>query len=210
MDALASESSVLRDRIVAAETEESDINREVAKAETDVQAVRARATRDEQRLLSGQGAAKELESLQHELVSLAKRQADLEDVELEVMQRLEDVQSALAALRTLRAEVEAKRTDAVARRDTALADLDADAASTRAEREAMAPGLPSDLLALYERLRESNGGVGAALLRHRRCEGCHLELNNVEINQIRVMPSAEVVRCEECGRILVRTAESGL
>ena len=74
----------------------------------------------------------------------------------------------------------------------------------------MAPGLPSDLLALYERLRESSGGVGAALLRHRRCEGCHLELNTVEINTIRSLSSDEVVRCDECGRILVRTAESGL
>ena len=72
------------------------------------------------------------------------------------------------------------------------------------------PQVPEDLLALYEKLRAANGGVGAAALRQRRCEGCRLELNTTEINRIRAAAADEVVRCEECGRILVRTADSGL
>jgi uncharacterized protein len=47
-------------------------------------------------------------------------------------------------------------------------------------------------------------------LRQRRCGGCQLELNNVDMSRIKAAPEDEVLRCEECRRILVRTAESGL
>ena len=80
--------------IVGAETEESDLARELTKAEGDVDQVRARAERDQKRLDSGQvSSPKELESLQHEIATLARRQADLEDVVLEIMERLESSQS---------------------------------------------------------------------------------------------------------------------
>ena len=69
---------------------------------------------------------------------------------------------------------------------------------------------PADLINLYERLRVQHGGVGAAALRRGRCEGCHLSLNTVDLNAIRAAAADEVLRCEECRRILVRTDESGL
>ena len=66
-------------------------------------------------------------------------------------------------------------------------------------------GLDAGLVALYERLRGQLGGSGAAALRGSRCEGCRLELNPLDLEQIRARPVDAVVRCEECGRILVRT-----
>ena len=65
-------------------------------------------------------------------------------------------------------------------------------------------------MALYERLREQKGGVGAALLRARQCGGCQLTLDASEIARIKAAPVDEVLRCEECQRILVRTEESGV
>jgi hypothetical protein len=70
--------------------------------------------------------------------------------------------------------------------------------------------LPEDLLSLYEKLRVSSGGIGAAALHRGRCEGCHLQLNTTELNQLRDAPPDDVARCEECRRILIRTDESGL
>ena len=69
--------------------------------------------------------------------------------------------------------------------------------------------MPDDLLALYEKLRAQHG-IGAAALRARRCEGCRLEINAADLRDIAGRPADEVVRCPECSRILVRTAESGL
>ena len=72
------------------------------------------------------------------------------------------------------------------------------------------PEVGAELLALYDKIRASVGGTGASELRQRRCGGCRLELNQVDLSRIKAAPADEVIRCEECRRILVRTAESGL
>jgi uncharacterized protein len=203
--------SELADNLVAAETEQSDISRELSKAEGDVDQVRARAVRDQQRLDAGQvGSPKELEGLQHEIATLSRRQSDLEDVVLEIMERLESVQSRHAGLSTQRAEAEAKATELTASRDTTIAEIDAEVGALQAQRDTQAAGLDAELMALYEKIRGQQAGIGAAELKQRRCTGCRLELNNVEIARLRSADDDEVLRCEECRRILVRTAESGL
>jgi hypothetical protein len=97
-----------------------------------------------------------------------------------------------------------------ASRDTTTGEIDAETENLQAQRATQAGSLAEDLVALYEKIREQQGGVGAAELRQRRCGGCRLELNNVEINELRDADPDEVMRCDECRRILVRTAESGL
>ncbi|MBF6048268.1 hypothetical protein GO001_24145 [Streptomyces sp. NRRL B-1677] len=200
-----------RDLLVAAQTEESDTAREQTKAEQDVDQVRQRAARDQQRLDTGVGmSAKDLENLQREIASLAKRQGDLEDVVLEVMERRESAQERVTELTGRVSSVQAKVDDAVARRDAAVAGIDAEDASVTKEREIVAASVPADLLKLYDRLREKQGGIGAARLNQRRCEGCRLELDITELNEVRAAAPDQVVRCENCSRILVRTTESGL
>lgn len=196
--------------LVRARTELGDIQREVAKAEADVQLVRDRAARDQARLDSGQGSAKDLTAIQHELQSLARRQAELEEVELEVMQRAEDAESAVSQLEQQQQAVAAELEAARAARDEALARLETEERTVSGPRADVVAGVGEDLVALYERIRAQSGGLAAAPLRQRRCGGCQLELNNVDINRIKAAPDDEVLRCEECGRILVRTAESGL
>ncbi len=197
--------------IVLVETEDSDLGREQSKLEGDIDQVRTRMQRDQQRLDAGQvGSPRELENLQHEIGSLKKRQSDLEDDELEIMEKRELVQTRLAELRAEKAQVAAALADAEQRRDAAFAEIGAESEKTTAQRAETATGLPDDLVALYEKVRSSSGGVGAAALHQGRCEGCHLQLNTTDINRIREADEDEVLRCEECRRILVRTATSGL
>ncbi len=173
--------------------------------------VRQRAARDQKRLDSGAVTSpKDLENLQSEIASLARRQGALEDVVLEIMERRESAQARAAELTGQVAAVEAKTVDATARRDAATEGLDAEIATATKEREVVAGSIPADLLKLYEKLRTQQGGVGAARLYQRRCEGCRLELNITEINEVKTAKPDEVVRCENCRRILVRTPESGL
>ncbi|MER5882507.1 C4-type zinc ribbon domain-containing protein [Streptomyces sp. NPDC001941] len=211
IESLNKDLTQLRDLLVAAQTEESDCAREQTKAEQDVDQVRQRAARDQQRLDSGAVTSpKDLENLQKEIVSLAKRQGDLEDVVLEVMERRESATERVAELTGRTDAVQAKADDATARRDTAEAQLDAESASVSKERAVVAGSVPADLLKLYEKLRGQQGGVGAARLYQRRCEGCHIELNITEVNEVRAAAADAVLRCENCRRILVRTSESGL
>lgn len=195
---------------VRMQTAHDDVQRELRKSEADVQQVRDRAARDEARLGSGTGTAKDLQALQHELESLARRQRELEDVELEVMERAEAIESDLAELQSGRERVAAQLAELEAARDAALARLDEEAAQISAPRVSVSAELGPDLLALYEKIRASSGGLAAAALRQRRCGGCQLELNAVDLGRIRSAAEDEVLRCEECRRILVRTPESGV
>ncbi|WP_179120228.1 zinc ribbon domain-containing protein [Streptomyces tsukubensis] len=211
IESLNKDVTQLRDLLVASTTEEGDTAREQTKAEQDVDQVRQRASRDQQRLDSGAVTSpRDLENLQREITSLAKRQGDLEDVVLEVMERREAAQERAAELTGRVTSVEAKIADATARRDAAFAEIDADAGTVKKEREVVAGSVPADLLKLYEKLREQNGGVGAARLYQRRCEGCQLELNITEVNDVKSAGRDAVLRCENCRRILVRTSESGI
>ena len=206
---LEAAAKAIDDDITRAAVEVSDLEAEQRKADADVDLVRQRSEKDRV-LLDTINDAKQLSNLQHELESLARRQAELEDVELEVMERLEAAQKSHAALLVQRETLAAELADARTARDNALADLADEEQIACAAREAAAEGLPADLLALYDKLRADNGGIGAAALHRGRCEGCRIELTPVDLGRIREAPPAEVIRCEECRRILVRTAESGL
>nr|WP_244207341.1 C4-type zinc ribbon domain-containing protein [Streptomyces swartbergensis] len=196
---------------MAAQTEESDCAREQIKAEQDVDQVRQRSARDQQRLDSGAVTSpKDLENLQREIASLAKRQGDLEDVVLEVMERRESAQQRVAELTERVGSVQSKIDDATARRDAAFEQIDAEVATVTKEREVIAGSIPADLLKLYEKLREQQGGVGAAKLYARSCQGCRQELAITELSEIRSAAPDTVIRCENCRRILVRTSESGI
>ena len=201
----------VRDLLVAAQTEDGDIGREQAKAEADVDQVVARAARDQQRLDAGRvGSPKELEALQHEIASLARRQSELEDAVLEIMERRESVQQRAAELATERDTVAVRLAELEAARDSVCGEIDEEVAKLSAERAALGGSLPGDLLALYEKIRAQQGGVGAAALRRGKCEGCRIELSTTDLAAVKAKPDDAVIRCEDCRRILVRVADSGL
>jgi uncharacterized protein len=200
----------LKDEIVVTETELSDLAREEGRAERDVEQVRTRIDRDRARLDAGQvSAARELATLQSEIESLRRRQGDLEEVVLELMERREGLVSRRDELTTERESLGTETAEVTARRDETFKEIDEQAGRAAEQRAALTVEVPADLLKLYEQIRDARG-VGAAMLRAGRCEGCHLTLNRVDLNQIRSSAPDEVVRCEECRRILVRTPESGL
>jgi predicted nucleic acid-binding Zn-ribbon protein len=201
----------VRDAITIADTNLADLDRELARAEKDVDQVRVRIDKDNQRLDAGQVSnARELESLQSEVASLRRRKDDLEEAELELMERREAAQ----ALRDgAGAEAESVAADIAAvtgRRDNAVAGINEQAAKASAARTAVIADVPADLIVLYDKIRAQSGGLGAAPLRRGQCLGCRVMLSTVDLNAIRSAAPDEVVRCEECRRILVRTADSGL
>jgi uncharacterized protein len=209
LDAVTRALSTLDDQRVRAQVAVDDFDRDIARLEKDVDQVRTRKARDQSRLDAGTGPARELEALQHELGTLARRQSELEDAELEVMERKEQAESVLAEVERRVAAQRERRAELERRRDEALSGIARDEEFRTSGRKPLVADLPADLVGLYEQIRQQTG-VGAALLRGGRCEGCRLELSGSERSRVRSAPPDEVVRCEECRRILVRTAESGL
>lgn len=199
-----------RDSLVGTETGASDLDREIRKLEAEIDQVRAREDRDRGLMDSGSiSSGKQLEDLEHELATLQRRQGVLEDDLLEVMEQREATDADLGRGRAALAEIEQRLADAALRRDEALRDLETIELRRTAERSALLGELPEDLVVLYERIRAQKG-IGAALLRHRRCGACRLELDRTAIGRLRDAAPEAVLRCEECGVVLVRAAESGL
>lgn len=194
-----------------AQIEIDDLTREQKKADADVEQVKGRRVRDQDRMDRGLVTnPKDLERMQQELVSLARRISELEDTELEVMERLESAQNELTRLSRRVAEIDVRAAELTTSRDAKAQETTTQMTAATDERKLTVHGVPADLLALYEKVRAQKGGVGAAALVRRRCTGCSLDLTAADLGAIAKAPSDEVLRCEECNRILVRTAESGI
>ena len=208
---LGERAAKVRDAITIADTNLSDLDRELSRAERDVDQVRVRIDKDNERLTAGQVSnARELESLQSEVASLRRRQADLEEGVLELMEKRENAQ-ALRDGAAAEAEIVAADTATVsAHHDVALGEIDKQADKATSARAGVVADIPADLLALYDKVRAQSGGLGAAPLRHGQCGGCRVQLSTVDLNAIRHAAPDEVIRCEECRRILVRVPDSGL
>jgi uncharacterized protein len=191
-----------RDELVVAQTAYSDLDREVRRLENEVDQVRKREQRDRELMAAG-GPAKQQEELEHELQTLSRRQGVLEDEQLEVMEQREALETNVTRSREAVTEAEQRLEELQARRDEALAELDLAEQRYRGDRERVVESAPADLVKIYERVREQRG-VGAGLLQSSRCGACRIELDRSALNEVRESAADDVVRCEECGAILVR------
>ncbi|MEV4349118.1 C4-type zinc ribbon domain-containing protein [Actinoplanes sp. NPDC049596] len=208
IDAVARELSALEDERVRAQVAVDDLERDISRFEKDIEQVRIRKDRDQKRLDAG-GALREIEGLQHELATLNRRQSELEDAELELMEQKEAADSALTAVQGRLTAALSRRAEAEARRDEALADITKEQEFKQSSRGPLAADLPADLVTLYDKIR-TDSGLGAALFQSGRCGGCRIELYGADLARVKAAAPDEVVRCEECRRIMVRTKESGL
>ena len=189
---------------IASATEKSDIEVELHRSESDVEQVVSRIAKDQQYVDSGTASAKDLQNLLGELESLNRRKQELEEVELEIMVRIDEADSRRQEHERERERFAAEVDKLSKERDAALAEIDVKRSEISALRESVVSSISPELMALYQKIRESSGGIGAARLKDGKCDGCHLNVNTVELTRIKALPEDELVRCEECRRILVR------
>lgn len=159
----------------------------------------------DRKLYGGEVAAsKELLALQGEAAMLKSKQDEVEDRELELMEQLEDIDTERAARQDRRRAAESELSQVQAELDSAMSALDAEIESAEADRARLAADADPALLARYNELRDHYGGVAVARLVNGTCDGCHIQLSAVAIDQMARLPEDAVVTCEECGRLLVR------
>ena len=185
-----------------------DAQTELRRVESDVEVVQARISRDGERMLQT-SSAKDATAFEHEIDTLRRRQSDLEDIELAVMERVDEHQSAVDALAGALAELDERRADAQGSVTTALEAIAASRVSTEADRAVLVASLPEDLVALYERQR-ARYGTGASLLTRGISQASGVQLHADELARVRAAAPDEVLICPSSEAILVRTAESGL
>ena len=192
------------DELSVVKTESDQIALELRRGEVDVETVTDRIKKDEARLSSGNATPKELEQLQHEVETLKKRQESLEEIELEIMIRNDAVIARTNTLSTDLASLQTLKDEISGRLQSATDEINKVIADKNTARNAVAGKIEKALLDLYEKIRGSGGGVGAAALVGNKCNGCNLAINAVEMDRIKSLAKDELLRCEECRRILVR------
>lgn len=191
-------------QLTALEAEVAASKKAAERIDVDVEQVRSRVSRDEAALVSGALGAKELEAIQHELVSLARRQNELEEEELVVLQQIEDLETQMKGVQNEIDSLRSQQTAHLKARDEAMAELRVVAEDVQSQRVGVVAGIDADLVTLYEKVRREHGGIGAAALRGGSCEGCQLQITPSERARIQALPADELPRCEECGRLLIR------
>ena len=206
---LAARSDDVRRRLAAATGDLDDAQAELRRLESDVVVVEARVARDTARI-QGTASVKDIQALEAELASLAKRQRDLEDIELTVMERVEEREAALATVQAERTEIADETTTTEQLRERAREASAANRDDAARDRAAVAEGIGAELIALYDKRRALGGGVGAAMMRARTCEGCTMTISGADLEVVRRAADDDVMFCPDCGRILIRTEESGI
>lgn len=196
----------LGQQLVAADTALSDATAAQTKAEADLAPVRERLARDERTVDGGTLTdPKTLRSMIDEISHLKTRISTLEDEELELMEAVETAQAERARIMADRTAIEDEMRALIAKRDAAVGDLQADLSDRRSVRVTLLAEIPAPLVDAYEKVRSRSSGVGAAALQGRRCTGCGIEANPSDYEKYLAAAADEVLRCEECDRILVRT-----
>ena len=180
-----------------------DLDVQAAKLESEIESVRRREDRDRGLIDGGSVAAKQVAELQHELETLQRRQSSLEDSLLELMERREELAGQQAEALQRVDDLQAALTAAEQARDAALAEIDQTRAQARTRRDGLVGIIDAALVDLYERQRAA-GGVGAGLLQGRRCGACRIEIDRGESARIAAAADDDVLRCPECGAILLR------
>jgi predicted nucleic acid-binding Zn-ribbon protein len=203
LDALTAEHREAGDKLATLQIALEDLDGEVAKFESEVESVRKRADRDQSMLDAGNVNAKQLTELQHEMETLQRRQSSLEDDLLEVMQRREELQDEEAAQKRAIGDLQGIVNEAQVARDQALAEIDAARQTMMLRRTELASVLNADLVAIYERQR-ALGNPGAGLLQGRRCGACRIEIDRADMSRFAAAAEDDVLRCPECGAILLR------
>ncbi|MEE6138950.1 zinc ribbon domain-containing protein [Mycobacterium sp. 050128] len=202
------EHDAANDRLSATRIALEDLDTQVSRYESEITAVRQREDRDRSLLDSGATDAKQLADLQHELETLTRRQRSLEDSLLEVMERREELQAQVSAEQDAMETLQAELAGAQQGLDAALAEIDQTRQAHASQRDRLAAALDPDLSALYERQR-AGGGPGAGPLLGHRCGACRIEIDRGELARISAAADDDVVRCPECGAILLRVKGPG-
>lgn len=209
LSALVTQAESARMTSTSRSGELEDVRIELRRIESDVDVVEKRIARDTERVQNS-SSVKDVQALETELAALRKRLFDLEEIEMTVMERVEERESAAAEAEAERDRIAVRIGETEQARDARLADLNRQLDDLKRDREAIASGVSSDFNTLYEKRRVVGHGNAAALLRARTCSGCTMTLTGSDLEAVRLAPADDVLFCPDCGAILVRTEESGI
>ncbi|MEX0754168.1 MAG: C4-type zinc ribbon domain-containing protein [Actinomycetota bacterium] len=176
--------------------------REQRRLEAEIEQLERTQAAEEKRMYDGSIVnQKELEALQHEITGAKQRRGGFEDQVLQRMETIDQLTAGVADAEKQSAEARTRWEQAGEASADELATIATELEAARAQRERLVPEIDPELLDLYEDLRASKKGIGAAALVDGACQGCHQTLSAVQVDRLKKTDG--IKRCEHCRRILV-------
>jgi predicted nucleic acid-binding Zn-ribbon protein len=202
LDALEAKAKELDAQIAERQAVFDDVSTRQRRLDFEVDTLVQKIRAESGRLYSGVVSnAKELQDISREVEALKRRKSVLEDNDLEVMEERDGVEKELTALTNERSSLATEIERGRVSRDTAAGEAGLQLRAAEAERQRWVPRVDPQLLQVYDTIRASKGGVGAAAMVDGTCQGCHMRLPAQEAERVRT--TGGLVRCDECQRILV-------
>jgi predicted nucleic acid-binding Zn-ribbon protein len=201
LTAKSAELSEYSEAVIVARTNFENLNMEARKADDNLHMVEERIARDVERL-NQTSSPKDAQAMQSEVESLTARKEELEEIELEILERLEVSKAELEHISAKR-ETASKEIDDL--RETIQAEVDELKTQGRkltAEREILIGKLPAEILERYKSLAIRQVAVGK--IESRSCTACHMGLTANTIDSIAELPEDQLGFCPECLAMIVR------
>jgi len=182
-------------------SDHEEVMRDVRRAETDLELVEKRIAQDKDRL-SSSSDTKVITGIQHELETLAKRQGELEEAQLILMEAADQSNLEQEAIQLERKRLQGELESASKTATSDLAALNNEMSAVQAEMSHLRGALDSGLLELFDKIRVRGTAVGR--LKDSACGACNMTLTSTSVGQLSAVPIDELARCPECSAILVR------
>lgn len=193
---------------VRAATKLADQKRIAQVTEGDMRRVQARLEVQRGRLAAGQGKAKELTAIQHEVDKLVERELELgeklaaEKAEIAATDKI--VRSVKTQGQGLLADIKELET----RKTREMQTLNARLQGLQAKRDEAAGDIDRELMEEYEYLRDRSGGVGVVGVRGRCVVDSSLQFSAAEWERIVQAPADKVFISDDHDVIVVRLGDS--
>ena len=191
----------LAGELIEARNQLDSVELELSRAEADLTTVEQRIEKDNVRL-NATSNSKDAQGIQSELLTLAKRKSELEDMELAILDKKDEVAA-------LFAEVQARKTLNESELREAETKIESEVLKQRSgldlmvqQRAQQAAQLPVELLELYE--KKATRGLAIGRLIGRECGACRISLGATAFAEIQGLASDEIATCPDCQAILVR------
>ena len=201
LDALRTNLFAASSRMLEQQTQLENLQQELRKLEADIELVDKRIELDKQRL-SSTSSSKDAEGISSELRSLTARKSNLEDQELEIMEKVEQVAALVEAESETRTSLSIELADAEAALAGDITKLASKISIVKTDRAAKFSILTEEASALFT--KKASRGIPVAALKGRDCDACRIGLTSSAYEDVISTPADEIATCPNCQAILVR------
>ena len=188
-------------KLIESRNQLDSVELELARAEADLKLVEQRIEKDNV-LLNQTSSSKDAQGIQAELETLKKRKSELEDLELAILEKKEEVEASYQTISSDKKIIDEELASKELANETEILKQRSGLDLLIQQRAQQASRIETSLLEVYE--KKSLRGVAVGRLLNRECGACRMTIGATSLAEIVATPRDELVMCPDCQAMLVR------